>query len=233
MHGVSRTLKIPVTLPEANATAPRLRTNFPVDIRDWGIPVPGVAVFISVDPKIQVAVDLALAPTAAAPLAAAPVRSLGDLALPDQHGTMHPIGREARARLVMYFIVDERVLAKRCDGLLSARLGAERPLIRVIDGRSFQPEDRPTLTQRLVKASATDGTVFLLDWEGVVAKQLALPPATLQFLGFAADGSLTGEVIGDRRGATLGRALALVGIDATPPFTDAEVNPASAVKGVK
>ncbi len=225
MHGVSRTVTIPVTLPDPAATSPRLRASFPIDMRDWNIPVPSAALVIRVDPVVQVQIDLALRIDPTATVTAAAIRTLGELSLSDQHGTAHRLDQEAKDRLVMLFQVDERSLAKRCDGLLSSRLGASRPLLRVIDGREYGPDDRPRLAQRLVDATRSDGVVFLLDWDGEVAKRLSLPAAPLLFLGFDAGGRLTGKVPGERTGAALGKALALIGLSATPPFADEQVNP--------
>lgn len=54
MHGVKRDITIPVTF-----TSERVTTDFPLDIRQWNIKPPKV-MFVTVDPTVQVHVDLAL-----------------------------------------------------------------------------------------------------------------------------------------------------------------------------
>jgi polyisoprenoid-binding protein YceI len=56
MHGVSKDIAIPVTLPTAEK--PHLTATFPIDMRDWKIEVPGTMLVIRVDPVVTVTVDL-------------------------------------------------------------------------------------------------------------------------------------------------------------------------------
>lgn len=225
MHGVSRTLEIPVTLPTAGAAEPRLTARFPIDMRQWSIPVPSAALVVRVDPVVQVAVDLRLEPARDAAPAPAAARTLGELTLSDQRGAATRLDLVARDRLVMYFRLGERAHAKRCDELLSSRLPSGRGLLRVIDGHEIAESDRATLIRRLSDAAGETGPSFLLDWEGRLAKDLRLPDQPLLFLGFDAQGVLRGEVEGVRTGEALNRAFALLGTAADPAFTDAQVNP--------
>lgn len=207
MHGVARTLAIPVTLPDA--AKPVLTTSFTIDMRQWDIPVPSTALVIRVDPKVKVDVSLALAPDDGA-AAATPARMLGELALPDHRGGNQRLDQIARDRLMMYFVLDERVAAKRCDLALRPRLGAQRELLRVVDGRAYKPEDRATVVKRIADGVGEEAVTFLLDWDGAVAKALALPAAPLQFIGFDAQGRVTGEVAATFDREELTRVLPLV-----------------------
>lgn len=97
---------------------------------------------------------------------------LAGLRIADQEGLLHDLGVEAPGRLLILFRVEERRLAKHADGLLSARLGEGRSLLRVIDGSPFPVADRAVLLGRLRAAVRESGVVFLVDWEGAVAARL-------------------------------------------------------------
>jgi hypothetical protein len=143
-------------------------------------------------------------------LAAAEVDALDGLVLPDHRGGTCRLDSVVRDRLLMYFRTGERVAAKRCDQVLAKRLGPDRPLVRVIDGREYPPEDRAAITRRIAEAVGEDPVTFLLDWEGVVGKRLSLPDAPLQFVGFAADGRMTGSTPCRFDRESLGRVLPLL-----------------------
>jgi len=134
---------------------------------------------------------------------------LDELVLPDHRGGTCQLDR-VRDRLLMYFRTGERVVAKRCDQVLAKRLGPGRPLVRVIDGREYPPEDRATLTRRIADAVGDEPVTFLLDWDGAVARRLALPEAPLLFVGIAADGRATGSTPCSFDRDSLSRVLALL-----------------------
>ena len=144
-----------------------------------------------------------------ATLSGAETAPLDDLVLPDHRGgtcrldTLH-------GRLLMYFRTGERMAAKRCDQVLAKRLGADRPLVRVIDGREYKPEDRTAITRRIAEAVGDEPITFLLDWDGEVAKRLTLPDAPLLFVGFGADGRMTGSTPCAFDRDSLGRVLPLL-----------------------
>ena len=234
MHGVNRQVDLAVTLPPyplPPGTKAHLKAAFPIDMRQWNIPVPSTALIIRVSPEIKVEVDLALEPSADSTASLPAVGpTLGDLALTDHRGVAHQLGNECKGRLLMVFDVDARVTAKRCDELLSKRLAPAAPLIRVIDGSAFKVAERETLIHRLQEAVKDDTTSFLMDWEGAVRARLKLPVAPLLFLGFTNDGLVTGEVEGRLEASVLTRILTLVGRPAEPPFT-ADEFPAPAKKG--
>lgn len=152
---------------------------------------------------------LLLAVLFSAAVYAAESAPLADLVLPDHRGGSFRLDT-VRDRLLMYFRTGERMAAKRCDQVLSKRLGTERPLVRVIDGREYKPEDRAAITQRIADTVGEEPITFLLDWDGAVAKRLSLPEAPLQFLGFAADGRMTGSTPCAFDRDSLGRVLPLL-----------------------
>lgn len=147
---------------------------------------------------------------------------LADLVLPDHRGGTYRLDT-VRDRLLMYFRTGERMAAKRCDQVLSKRLGADRPLVRVIDGREYKPEDRAAITQRIADTVGEEPITFLLDWDGAVAKRLSLPDAPLQFLGFAADGRMTGSAACTFDRDSLGRVLPLLPALDQSAFTSDEL----------
>jgi hypothetical protein len=147
---------------------------------------------------------------------------LADLVLPDHRGGTCRLDT-VRDRLLMYFRTGERTAAKRCDRVMSTRLGTGRPLVRVIDGREHQPEDRAAITQRIAEAVGEEPITFLLDWDGAVAKRLSLSDAPLQFVGFSAEGTKTGAIPCAFDRDSLGRVLTLLpGLDQTA-FTSEEL----------
>jgi|GEM_PF-6904948 polyisoprenoid-binding protein YceI len=228
MHGVDRHLDLAVILPSdptpAGAKA-HLTSSFSIDMRLWNIKIPRTAQVIAMDPLVTVAVDLALEP-ASGPQGVIPRARplLGNLALLDQRGVSHALASEGAGRLLMLFDIDERITAKRCDDVLSRRLDPTAPLLRIIDGSRFAPEDRETLRHRLQESVKDPTLSFLLDWEGDVRKRFKLPDAPLLFLGFAPDGVLVGECEGELEIPTLTRILALIGRPANPPFVSDELN---------
>lgn len=227
MHGVARTLSMPVVLPDAAAAKPVLTAAFTIDMRRWDIPVPSTALVIRVDPLVKVVVSLALErDDAAAATAVAAPRMLATLSLPDHRGGSQRLDQIARDRLVMYFRLDERVAAKRCDLALDPRLGTQRPLIRVIDGREYKPEDRATVVARIAEGVGADPVTFLLDWDGALARQLALPAAPLLFIGFDTQGRVTGEEACTFDREELTRVLPLLPALDQKPFTGDDLSTA-------
>jgi len=150
--------------------------------------------------------------------------SLTDLVLPDHRGGTCKLDT-VRDRLLMYFRTGERTTAKRCDQVLSKRLGPERPLVRVIDGREHAREDRETLIRRIAETVGDEPITFLLDWDGLVAKRLSLPDSPLLCLGIAADGSINGIAPCAYDRESLGRILPLLPALDQSAFTIEELTP--------
>lgn len=147
---------------------------------------------------------------------------LDDLVLPDHRGGTCRLDL-LRDHLLMYFRTGERMAAKRCDQVLSHRLSAARPLVRIIDGREYPPEDRAAITRRIAEAVGDEPITFLLDWDGEVARRLSLPDAPLLFAGFAADGRMTGSTPCSFDRDSLGRVLPLLPAVEQTAFTPDEL----------
>ncbi len=158
-----------------------------------------------------------------ATLAAVETAPLADLVLPDHRGGTCRLDAEVRDRLLMYFRTGERMAAKRCDQVLAKRLGTGRPLVRVIDGREYRPEDRAAITQRIADAVGEEPVTFLLDWDGAVAQRLSLPDVPLLFAGFAADGRMTGATPCAFNRDSLDRVLPLLPVLDQTAFTSDEL----------
>jgi hypothetical protein len=157
-----------------------------------------------------------------ATLAGAETAPLDDLVLPDHRGgtcrldTLH-------GRLLMYFRTGERMAAKRCDQVLSRRIGSQPPLVRIIDGREYKPEDRTAITRRIAEAVGDEPITFLLDWDGEVARRLSLPDAPLLFAGIAADGRIVGSAPCTFDRGSLDRVLPLMPAIDQSAFTAEEL----------
>jgi polyisoprenoid-binding protein YceI len=224
MHGATVPVDLPVvlpTLPSPAGIVPHLTSTFTLDMRTWNIAVPSAMLVIHVKPTIRVDVDLALKPATAVAIKAGP--ALADITLADQRGVSHDLGAESRGRLLILFPIDERITAKRCDDLLRRRLDPAMPLIRVIDGAGITGADHDVLVKRLNAAVTDPDLAFLLDWNGAVRARLAAPSAPVLFIGFTADGGLSGELEGHPDAQVLTSVLALIGRAAEPPFTADEI----------
>ncbi len=232
MHGVARPVDVPVVLPTA---APKpgeahLTAAFSLTMTQWNITIPSTMGIIKVKPKIAVTVDLALVPAppgaAPAPPIAAALPPLADLALVDQRGATHALGAECKGRILLLFTIDARITAKRCDLALDRRLDPAAPVIRIIDGSSYQASEHEALVKRLQQAVTDPNLCFLLDWTGTVRTRLALSTAPIQLIGFSASGTVVGAAEGRLDATVLSTALGWVGRRAEPRFTADELSTA-------
>ncbi len=140
--------------------------------------------------------------------------------LTDHLGHPHDLEKETAGRLVMLFAIESRVDGKAWDERLTAHLPADRQLVRVMDAGAIAEEDRPRLLERVTKALAGSSVVFVMDWQGVVRKQLGGTAEQAVIVAIDAQGMVSGRTSGLPTAANLTTALGFLGIVPLPPLTD-------------
>jgi polyisoprenoid-binding protein YceI len=220
MHGVSRELAVPIVLTANADGTGTLTSTFTIDMRDWGIAPPSVALVVNVAPQVVVTIALAVIADDAAAIPTPAARDLKGLNLPDHLGAAHDVGAEVPDRLAMFFTIDQRGAAKNWDDRLSEQLPKERALVRVLDGSAIAEADRPRLLQRITKALDGTGVVFLTDWSAAARTRLVIPADQVSVIAFDAQGQVHGQISGRADAANLTAALALIGIIPARPLVD-------------
>lgn len=142
------------------------------------------------------------------------------LTLNDHLGQAHDLERETAGRLVMLFTIESRVDGKAWDERLTAHLPADRQLVRVMDAGAIMEEDRPRLLERVKKALDGTSVAFVMDWQGVVRKQLGGTADQVVIVAIDAQGAVSGRAGGLPTAASLTTALGFLGIVPLPPLID-------------
>lgn len=140
--------------------------------------------------------------------------------LTDHLDQPHDLEKETSGRLVMLFAIESRVDGKAWDERLTAHLPADRQLVRVMDAGAIAEEDRPRLLERVKKALDGTTVTFVMDWQGVVRKQLGGTADQVVIVAVDAQGTVSGRSGGLPTAANLTTALGFLGIVPMPPLTD-------------
>lgn len=142
------------------------------------------------------------------------------LVLKDHLDQPHDLEKEAPDHLVMLFSILARVDAKAWDEGVSPHLPVGKPLIRIMDLGEIGAEDRPRVLERVTKALANTGVLFVMDWEGVVRKRLGGNVEQALIVAIDGEGGELGRIAGLPSAKNRTTALGFVRIVPHPALVD-------------
>lgn len=142
------------------------------------------------------------------------------LVLKDHLDQPHDLEKEAPDRLVLLFAIACRVDAKAWDEGVSPHLPVGKPLVRIMDLGEVGAEDRPRVLERVTKALAGTGVLFVMDWEGAVRKRLGGSAEQALVVAVDGDGGELGRVSGLPSAKNRTTALGYLRIVPSPPLVD-------------
>ena len=145
---------------------------------------------------------------------------LKGLVINDHLGQPHDLEKQAPDHMVLLFSIAARVDAKAWDDGVSPYLPVSKPLIRIMDLGEVGAEDRPRVVERVTKALAGTGVLFVMDWEGAVRKRLGGSNEQAVVVVFDGEGAVLGQVGGLPTAKNRTTALGYLRIAPHPPLTD-------------